>query len=352
MPVSDAKQLHWTQRVALVRHCLHTASRSGDFSFFKTLQAASFVEGTNHAATLSATMGDEADAVMAAMDSLNAGLAHIHEDAFKTVFDNLKDSKREGNADADKSKLYVDITMQKTMADMAIDKTSSSAIGLISSQPEEVQDCAASVWITGATIVADALEVALREMESLEYKMDDFIRLEESWNTVKASVMCAVMGLKGVFSLMNPSSPNSPDKTSSRSASVVSASSAVLRRLSTAFTGGSTPPDSRHTSGASTTAASANFSNFTRNSSVSSLGSPVYRTPNYVRNSISSGCPTSMPPGTNWDTHKLSRIPPTPAFEEPADPFDTGVPPIPSLPASPSTAADPAEQEMTSMTVN
>ncbi|KAK4539224.1 hypothetical protein LTR36_000879 [Oleoguttula mirabilis] len=354
MSASNSKQLHWTQRLALVRHNLHTASRSGDFSFFKTLQAVGFIEGTNHAATLSAAIGDDADAVLAAMDNLNAGLAYVHQDAFKNVYDNVKNSMREENADASKSKLYVDITMQKTMADMAIDKMSSSAIGLISQQPEDVRDCAASVWITGATIVADALEVALREMETLEYKMSDSIRLEESWNTVKASVMCSVMGLKGVFSLMNPSNVHSPDKTSPRSASLASAGSAVFRRLSNAFVNSSvSPPESRHASVASTTSASTNFANFARNGSVSSLNSPVYRTPNYVRNSISNGCPTSMPAGNNWDHHKLSMIPPTPAaFDESADPFDTSVPPAPAVPAMPALPAGPAERGRLGMLVN
>ncbi|KAK5125596.1 hypothetical protein LTR85_011870 [Meristemomyces frigidus] len=354
MTPTDIKQLHWTQRLALVRHNLHTASRSGDFSFFKAVQAAGFIEGTNHAATLSAAIGDDADAVLAAMDNLNAGLAHVHQDAFKTVFDNLKDSMREENKEADKSKLYVDITMQKTMADMAIDKMSSSAIGLISQQPEEVQDTAANVWITGATIVADALEVSLREMESLEYKMEDFIRLEESWNTVKASVVCSVMGLKGVFSLMNPSNIQAPEKVSPRSASIASSTSAIFRRMSNAFASGPSPPESRHPSVESTTSASANFANFARNGSASSLNGPVYRTPNYVRNSISTGCPTSMPAGSNWDHHKLSMIPPTP-FEMPADPFDTSVPPMPEvpiIPAIPTMAAEPGEQGRTSLVVN
>jgi hypothetical protein len=79
--MSDTKRyLHWTQRIALVRSSLHSASRSGDFTFFKSLQAAGMVEGTNHVAILSAEMGGEIDILLAAMDNLNAGLAYVHQD--------------------------------------------------------------------------------------------------------------------------------------------------------------------------------------------------------------------------------------------------------------------------------
>lgn len=327
------KQLHWTQRVALVRHNLHVASRSGDFSFFKTLQAAGLMEGTNHVATLSASLGDEADTVLAAMDNLNAGLAYVHQDAFKNVYDNLKDSMREDNKEADKSKLYVDIAMQRNMADMSIDKMSGSAIVLTNSQPAHVQDQVANVWISGATLVADCIDISLREIDELEYKLDDFIRLEESWNTVKASVVGAVTGLRGIFSLMDPSPPQS-DKASVRSSSIASMGGAVLRRMSNALQSGS-PPQSRTASVASS---AGNLTSYVRNSSVSSLTN--FRSANFVRNSVSTGCPTSMPAAG----HKLSTIPPTPAAqEELIDPFDTSfdfsVPPVPEIPTLPAPVA-------------
>jgi hypothetical protein len=69
MAASQNKQLHWTQRIALVRHNLHTASRSGDFGFFKSLQAAALIEGTNHFATLTSILEDDADTLLAAMDN-------------------------------------------------------------------------------------------------------------------------------------------------------------------------------------------------------------------------------------------------------------------------------------------
>ena len=329
---SKKQQLHWTQRVALIRHNLHVASRGLDFSFFKTLQAAGFMEGTNHVATLSEELGDDADVVSAAMDNLNAGLAYVHQDAFKTVYENLKNSMRDEEKGADISKLYVDITMQRNMADMAIDKMTSSALALINQQPATAQDTAADMWITGTTMTADAMEVVLKEMNALEGKMDDFIRMEESWNNVKASVICAVTGLKGVFRLMDPTSPQDSAKSSPRTSSIASASGSIMRKLSNAFAIPNTS-NSRSSSIATT-------STHPRHSSVSSLG-PVYRTLNYVRNSVSAVCPISMPPPTSelFEHHKLSMIPQTPAAamsDDQPDPFDTSVPPVPYVPEVPS----------------
>lgn len=328
---ANSKQLHWTQRVALVRHNLHSASRSGDFHFFKTLQANGFMEGTNHVATLSEELGDEADVVLASMDNMNAGLAYLHQDAFKNVYENLKNSVREEDKEVDKSNLYVDITMQRNMADMAIDKIASSALALIQQQPAQAQDAAANVWITGATVVADCLEVTLKELNEIEGKIDDFIRLEESWNAVKASVVSSVTVLKGVFRLMDPSSPQDQQK-SPRSSSIVSASGVMLRRLSSAFSG----PSSSSRSSSVVSASALPSGTHARNSSISFTG-PVYRTPSYVRNSVSNGCPTSLPPSMDFEHHKLSLIPPTPSsvMDDQPDPFDTNVPPISEIPALP-----------------
>jgi len=286
------------------------------------------MEATNHSATLSAALGDDADSVLAAMDNLNEGLAYVHQDAFKKVYDSLKNTMRDEDKEADLSKLYVDITMQKNTADMAIDKMTSSAIALITQQPEDAQDEAANVWVTGATLISDCMEITLREMDNIENKLDDFIRMEEAWNNVKASVVCAITGLKGVFSLMDQTSPQS-EKPNTRSASIASTSSAMLRRLSNAFTPSTVP----HSRSPSVSSVQSNFANFSRNGSVSSHSSAVYRSPNYVRNSVSNGCPTSMPT-SNFEHHKLGTIPPTPAFEEAIDPFDNSAPPVPEVPAS------------------
>ena len=142
------KTLPWEQRVALVRHNLHTASRSGDFTFFKTLQAQEFIEGTNHAATLSATLGDGADAILSGLDDLNSSIAYMHQDAFKNVYNSLKTYLSDdltAEHIVGKSKIYVDATMQKHIAKHAVDKMTSPAITLIKQQPEAAQDTAASV---------------------------------------------------------------------------------------------------------------------------------------------------------------------------------------------------------------
>jgi len=65
-----------------------------------------------------------------------------------------------------RSKIFVDTTMQKQMADLAIDKMINSAIALIRQQPSHGHDVIASVWIEGTAIVADAIEIALRQMDS------------------------------------------------------------------------------------------------------------------------------------------------------------------------------------------
>lgn len=324
MAETDVQRLHWSQRVALIRHNLHAASRSTDFRFFKTLQASFMIEGINHVGTLTSVLGDDADVVSVALDNLNSGLAYIHQDAFKTVYDNFKSETRnsDGNCAEDRSKLCVDIIQQKNMADVAIDKMTSSAIALISQQPEEAQDTAASVWITGITIIADCMEIALQEMDLLEHRLGDFIRLEESWNIVRASVVCAVTGLKGVYRLMDQGPSQDSQKTSPRSSSIASAGSAVFRRLSNAF--GPPAPHSR------TSSITSQHSGL-RNSSISSVG-PVYRTPNYVRNSVSASHPTALPSNFEF-SRKLSTIPPTPAADDQMDPFDNSVaPPVPQMP--------------------
>ena len=63
MVIDTERELHWTQRIALVRYNLHAARRTGDFTFFKTLQAHALIEGTDFVATLNDVLGDDADTV-------------------------------------------------------------------------------------------------------------------------------------------------------------------------------------------------------------------------------------------------------------------------------------------------
>lgn len=73
------QQLHWTQRIALVRHNLHSARRTNDFTFFKSLQAHALLGGTDHVALLQSSLGDQADTVLSTLDNLNAGIAYVHQ---------------------------------------------------------------------------------------------------------------------------------------------------------------------------------------------------------------------------------------------------------------------------------
>lgn len=360
-------KLHWTQRVALIRHNLHAASRSGDFTFFRTLQAAGFMEGTNHVAALSAMLGDEADTILAAIDNLNAGLAYAHQDAFKHVYDSVKEAlgadRERKNLEA-RSRLFVDASMQRNLADLAIDKMTSSAINLINSQPLDAQELATNVWVTGMTIIADAIDVSLTQMQLLERHMDDFIRMEESWSIVKASVVFAITGVKGVFELMDPSLPNS-NKSSHRNSSIASAGASVFRRLSSAFA--PSAASSRSPSVASI-GSGPPLSSFSPSAVGPTSAAPVYRTPNF-RNSISSkhapaatsfspSPATQGAPNNAWAQHKLAVIPATPAFtEDSKDPFDTtttssvpSVPEVPeqSVPIGPSS--DPFSNELRTTT--
>lgn len=197
-------RLHWTQCVALVRHNFHSARRTNDFTFFKSLQAHAIIDTTDHVAVLCSTLGDNADGVLSTLDNLNAGIAYVHQDTFKAVYDGAKSSMYTSNQSlADrKSMVRVDICQQRDMADHTIDKTANSAINFIQAQPPESQEAVANAWVTGTTIIADAVSVCLNELSLLEDNLDDFIRLEYSWNCVQSSVDAAISALRGIFTLM------------------------------------------------------------------------------------------------------------------------------------------------------
>ncbi|KAH6643600.1 hypothetical protein C7974DRAFT_1281 [Boeremia exigua] len=318
MTLDGAQKLHWTQRIALVRHNLHAARRTGDFSFFKSLQAHALIEGTDHVALLNQTLGDNADGVLSTLDNLNAGIAYVHQDAFKAIYDNAKNNMHSGEDSlaSRKSLLRVDICQQRDMADHAIDKTTNSAINLIQAQPAHCQDAVANAWITGATIMADAVCVCLNEMNSLEDRLDDFISLEYSWSSIQSSVDAAISALRGIFSLMTTASqPAAPIKnrnlsvssassqdqggaasTRSRNSSTASAFSIIKRAFSVSSPYG--PPPSKSARG-----------------SMNSNGNLPLPDPNSrgFRASISAACPTKIP---NFGDHPhtiLTTIPPTPA---------------------------------------
>ncbi|EOD43992.1 hypothetical protein GTA08_BOTSDO09088 [Neofusicoccum parvum] len=200
------KKLHWTQRVALIRHNLHAASRTGDFTFFKTLQAHRLLEGTDHLAALSAVIGDASDQVLASLDNYNSVMAYVHEDAFKNVYESVKTGVREqsGTYDDRRAIYYVDAAQQKEKAEKAIDKMINSAITMINAQPVNCQEEAANVWIWGTTFVADAMEVCLAQIDAIEVCLDDFIRLENSWSVVQSAVGASIGAIKGIFNLMAP----------------------------------------------------------------------------------------------------------------------------------------------------
>jgi hypothetical protein len=322
------QKLHWTQRIALVRHNLHAARRTGDFSFFKSLQAHALIEGTDHVALLNQRLGDNADGVLSTLDNLNAGIAYVHQDAFKAIYENAKNNMHAGGDSlaSRKSLLRVDICQQRDMADHAIDKTTNSAINLIQAQPEHCKDAVANAWMTGATIMADAVCVCLNEMNSLEDRLDDFISLEYSWNSIQTSVDAAISALRGIFSLMTtasqPAAPiqnrnlsvssvSSQDGSAhnrSRNSSTASAFNMIKRAFSVSAPSG--PPPSK-----------------SARSSLNGIANLSLPDPNSrgFRASISAACPTKMPTFGDHPHTVLTTIPPTPAVIDMSTP-DMGNP--------------------------
>jgi len=310
---ADVKRLCWMQRVALVRHSLHAALRTSDFTFFKTLQAQAFLDGTDHIAILNALLGgNDIDTVLHTLDDLNAGLAYVHQDAFKAVYDGIRSSVADESASR-RAKIRVDIAQQKGIADFGIDKMANAAVALIQDQEPAAQEAVANVWLFGATIITDAMQTVFLQMDKLEDMMDDFILLEYSWQTVQTAVEAAVAALRGIFNLMASTtesgsslipmrSERHPSSISgqSRTTSVSSATGSLFKRLSTVLQSAPiiAPPSSAR-------------------NSLSAEASPQY-----IRQSIGHSFPTNVPMSKVEYQRKLSTIPPTP-FEVNVNPFDT-----------------------------
>ena len=268
-------------------------------------------------AILHSVLGNDADSVLSTLDNLNAGIAYVHQDAFKAVYDSAKSAmyKTDNSPSSRRSLLRVDICQQRDMADHAIDKTANSAVQLIYAQPAHCQDAVANAWITGTTIIADAVCVCLNEMEAIEASLDDFIRLEYSWNSIQSSVDAAISALRGIFSLMERSNLSS---NSSRNLSISSAtgseggtSSFRSRQSSTAsaFSGLIKRAFSHsHPMGPPPPAAS-------KSGRGNSLSLPDAN-PKGLRLSISAACPTRMPTCTDHPPTLLTTIPPTPSTHE------------------------------------
>lgn len=315
--LTDNKYLSWMQRVALVRHNLHAACRTTDFTFFKTLQANTFLENIDHVSILSTLLSEGSDAILHGLDDLNAGLAYVHQDAFKTVYDNIRASITEEDGSR-LAKIRVDISQQKQVTEFGIAKMFNSAVTLIEQQPPNCQEAVANVWIIGTTIIADSIHTCILQMDKLDSMLDDFILLEYSWQIVQTAVEAAVSALRGIFSLMAPSesgiSPTSGAGAGdiSHRTSMSSTTGSIFKRLSTVLSHGIVP------SWPPTYSARSSFS----------LGNT---NPYSMRYSISNACPVSMPApaapkGSSHDSdilqRKLSTIPPTPFIMNDVKPFE------------------------------
>ena len=321
-------RLHWEQRVALVRHNLHAARRTNDFTFFKSLQAHALIDGTDHVAILYSSLGDNADSVLSTLDNLNAGIAYVHQDAFKAVYDGAKSSMHSSDQSlaGRKSMVRVDVCQQRDMADHAIDKTANSAINFIQAQPAHSQDAVANAWITGTTIIADAVSVCLNEMSHLEDNLDDFIRLEYSWNCIQSSVDSAISALRGIFSLMSPSNSNTITSATSNSNPPQGLFGRHLSVSSNSESehGGAASTRSRNSSTASAFSlikrafnhGQVQYPQMARMGRSSSVALPVPEAnARGFRASMSAACPTRMSTFGDHPHTVLTTIPPTPAIE-------------------------------------
>lgn len=336
MFTSGEKQLHWSQRIAFVRHNFHSARRNGDYTFFKTLQAHAFVQGTDYVATLTTSLGNEADAVLSTLDGLNAGIAFVFQDAFKTVCDSLKELMRGADADKEsiKAQLAVDIVQQIQRIDFAIDRIINSAIALVQLQPTECQADVACAWILGATIMSDAMSVCMHEFDNIENCVGDFIRLEHSWSQVQASTEAATIALRGVLNLMaNDETPEDIHRSSiSSTGSSTQSAMGMLRKFSTVlgtpFQMSQPPPPYKKYRGGSSAS----------HSGLSSIALPT--SPSLLRNSFAHAVPIKMPKTprsststtASFDHTPLTTIPGTPGIVNEAFRFD--------LPSSPYTKND------------
>jgi hypothetical protein len=284
--------------------------------FFKTLQAHALIDGTDYVAVLQSILGDNADSILSTLDNLNAGIAYVHQDAFKAVYDSAKSTmyKASNSPSSRRSLLRVDVCQQRDMADHAIDKTTNSAINLIEAQPVHCQEAIANAWITGTTIIADAVCVCLRQMEEIEHDMDDFIRLEYSWSSIQNSVDAAISALRGIFNLMANASA-SPAATSRR------LSVASMASMSDSTTSSRSRNPSMSTASALGLIKRAfSHSHFNpppmpKASRTGSLSVPDTSSRGF-RMSMSAACPTRIP---NYGDHQhtmLTTIPPTPSAHE------------------------------------
>lgn len=246
-------------------------------------------------------LGDDADTVLSTLDNVNAGIAYVHQDAFKSIYDSAKSTifKSGNSLESRKSLLRVDASQQREMADHAIDKTTNAAVSLIEAQPPHSQDAIANAWITGTTIIADAVKVCLDQMDSIEICMDDFIRLEYAWSSIQNSVDAAVSALRGIFSLMangsgNPSSGSSGiGSLSSVSSADGSATFGIIKRAFSHSRMLPPPPPPKV---------------LRADSVFGTVASPLG-----VRQSVSAACPTRIPHLPDGISHApLAPIPPTP----------------------------------------
>ena len=358
----------------MIRHNLHTASRSGDFTFFKILQAENFVAGTDHVGNLSAIMDGDVDSLLHDLDNLNSGVACVHEDAFKGLYDAVRElnggdgnpsngverfadigptdvsvkestekrgscsSNNEELAERRAARLRKTAAHQRNFADSAIDKMMSSASMLIQEQPVAARESATQVLIMGMTFIADAVEVSLAQMTALEESGWCTSSAETSLAQVQGALSAAVSALKGILNMLDNNDEATEAEvrsavqsrrasvTSSHRASVSSEASSggpmsFFRRMSTAITASSAGPSlpaSRKTSVVSFTSSpfqsvggSVTGNNVGHGPAMGVHGMTSHSHTSHGRSNSGGNGPRTLNSGRI--NHSLATIPPTPA---------------------------------------
>ena len=281
MAIDTERKLHWTQRIALVRYNLHAARRTGDFTFFKTLQAHALIEGTDFVTTLNDVLGDDADTV-STLDNLNAGVGGL----VNGVVGHL-------------ALLRCVDALLRFARFQAVSRSEHGRFRAVVDRLERVLVHVCDPWITGTTIIADAVKVCLDQMDSIELYVDDFIRLEYAWSSIQNSVDAAVSALRGIFSLMANGSSRS------RASSNASAAFGIIKRaFSHSHMLPPLPPPKV----------------LRADSVFGAVTNPLG-----LRQSVSAACPTRIPHLPDGISHTpLAPVPPTPGTEECVNPFSFG----------------------------
>lgn len=326
MLIGDDKT--WRQRVSLARYALQAASRTRDFTFFKTIQASLHTRWAENASLLRAVLPDDSQILVRALNDLSISMVIVHQDSYKAIYDDIRASASDADSISRRARLLVDICQKRQAVEFGIVKAFNAVLTLIDSQPIEAQGLLTEAFVYGLSLVADAIQECQLQTDKLEISMDDFLSLEYGWQSVQSGVTASTAILRDVLELSIPkpspdfdtislhSEHTSVSETRSRRPSTASTTSSIFKRISGALYPAQavaephaeailTPPSSTRTS--------VSFTSLTE-----------------LRNTIEDAYPTKLHARSKRFSHdpdrfskQLSAIPASPFVgREAVDPFD------------------------------